>query len=375
MYPSFYTSSLSVQLLLAGTETSVTVSSLLTLTGETISFSNFTPFTKGYIVVDPESTVSAQPEIISFTGITANSNGTGTFTGVVRGLSSISNTTVSANKVFHGINSPVIISWGAQNINDVIQYLIAINNGTYSSATPTVAGIVKTTTSTSSGVVVSTDDIRVSDYTDDTGTANTYLISPSPAITSYVEGQYFSFKIKNSNTGASTLNVNSLGAKSMKKIVTTALAQGDLTAGQIVTAYYDGTNFQVINLSTNTLANQITTGTTTHDISTTTQTTITHGLSVIPKFVEIQGVVSSTAVVSMATATYSASTQNSIYMYGALGTATGSGTGNNAFDLFADAGSNFITGVITTDATNIYLNWTKTSSPTGTADIIWKAFS
>jgi hypothetical protein len=50
-----------------------------------------------------------------------------------------------------------------------------------------------------------------------TGTANTYAITLTPAPTSYVDGMAVSVKINVDGTGASTLNVNGLGAKGLKK--------------------------------------------------------------------------------------------------------------------------------------------------------------
>lgn len=82
-------------------------------------------------------------------------------------------------------------------------------------------------------------------YAADTGTANTYAITLSPAPAALAAGQRVRFKVANANTAASTLNVNSLGAKSLVKSGSTALASGDLAAGQIVTAVYDGTNWQL----------------------------------------------------------------------------------------------------------------------------------
>jgi hypothetical protein len=50
-----------------------------------------------------------------------------------------------------------------------------------------------------------------------TGTANTYSITLTPAPTSYLDGMAVSIKINVDSTGASTLNVNGLGAKGLKK--------------------------------------------------------------------------------------------------------------------------------------------------------------
>jgi hypothetical protein len=81
-------------------------------------------------------------------------------------------------------------------------------------------------------------------YAADSGAANAYVVALSP-VPSLVAGLSVVFKVGNSNTGASTLNLNSLGVKSVTKSGTTALAGGDLVAGQIVTAVYDGTQFQL----------------------------------------------------------------------------------------------------------------------------------
>ena len=79
---------------------------------------------------------------------------------------------------------------------------------------------------------------------------DTYTITPSPAITTYAAGQEWLVKFTNANTGAATINVNSLGAKSLVKGVSTALVSGDIEAGSIKRITYDGTNFIVSNANT-----------------------------------------------------------------------------------------------------------------------------
>jgi hypothetical protein len=71
-----------------------------------------------------------------------------------------------------------------------------------------------------------------------------HFIYQAPA--AYVEGQEFAFKAANANTGASTLDVNGLGAKSIKKNGTDDLVSGDIKAGQMVVVRYDGVNFQFV---------------------------------------------------------------------------------------------------------------------------------
>lgn len=80
-------------------------------------------------------------------------------------------------------------------------------------------------------------------YAADTGSTDTYAINLSPVPTSYTNGMVVYFKANTVNTGAATLNVNSLGAKTIVKGVNTTLADGDIAAGQFCVVIYDGTNF------------------------------------------------------------------------------------------------------------------------------------
>ena len=84
-------------------------------------------------------------------------------------------------------------------------------------------------------------------YAADAGANDTYVITLSPVPTSYTNGMVVHFKANTINTGAATLNVNSLGAKTIVKGVSTTLANNDILAGQFVTVIYDGTNFVLQN--------------------------------------------------------------------------------------------------------------------------------
>jgi hypothetical protein len=80
----------------------------------------------------------------------------------------------------------------------------------------------------------------------DAGSTDAYACSLSPAITSYTTGGTVWFKAATANTGAATLNLNSLGAKTIKKQKDQDLADNDIKAGQWVALSYDGTNFQML---------------------------------------------------------------------------------------------------------------------------------
>lgn len=74
---------------------------------------------------------------------------------------------------------------------------------------------------------------------------DTITATLSPAITAYVAGQRYHFKAGGTNTGAATINLNSVGAKDIKKGAagSTALGAGDITSGGSYSLIYDGTNF------------------------------------------------------------------------------------------------------------------------------------
>jgi hypothetical protein len=84
-------------------------------------------------------------------------------------------------------------------------------------------------------------------YAADTGTANTYAAALTPAITAYTVGMKFNIKILHSNTGSSTLNINSIGAETITYTSGSNITANDLLAGMIGVFVFDGTNFQLIN--------------------------------------------------------------------------------------------------------------------------------
>ena len=88
---------------------------------------------------------------------------------------------------------------------------------------------------------------------------DTITATLSPAITAYAAGQRFTFLAGGTNTGPATLNLNTVGAKDLKKGAagSTALDAGDITAGGVYDVEYDGTNFQLLNPSTFRIAGTI----------------------------------------------------------------------------------------------------------------------
>lgn len=90
--------------------------------------------------------------------------------------------------------------------------------------------------------------INAGDYATSTGSANAYVLAIDGQIIAYTTGQVFKFKANFTNTGAATLNVNSLGAKSIKKKSGGSLVDvgaGDILNGETILCVYDGTYLQL----------------------------------------------------------------------------------------------------------------------------------
>lgn len=69
----------------------------------------------------------------------------------------------------------------------------------------------------------------------------------TPPLEGYTAGAQYSFIAQNTNTGAVTLDIDSLGVKAVTQAGATALAAGSIIGGSMVLVEYDGTQFQIIN--------------------------------------------------------------------------------------------------------------------------------
>ncbi len=265
--------------------TSVILTSLTQIDGTVLTMADFGAI--GYGTIEPGN--STLEEQISFTGITQNANGTATLTGVktvltvspyteTSGLAQthagnttfvISNTagfynqllakaddaTITGKYTFpNGANTPVLGgSYVAPTLDTQVaskKYVDDVSIVGAADATTSTQGLVQLPTqaevdagtatgSTGASLTPTPALLRsklLNDYVADTGAANAYVITPGIAIVAYVTGQRFTFKVKTTNTGASTLAVSGLSATQIIRNdgASTALGSGDLVAGQIV---------------------------------------------------------------------------------------------------------------------------------------------
>lgn len=134
---------------------------------------------------------------------------------------------------------------------------LAVKGGpavTFSYDTATVDFSTMTGARTNSGAITnaSTTNLQAAttattiNFAADAGSTDTYVITLAPVPAAYVTGMMITFTANTANTGAASINVNGLGAKALKKAVSTDPGDNFIKAGSVVVAVYDGTNFQML---------------------------------------------------------------------------------------------------------------------------------
>lgn len=79
------------------------------------------------------------------------------------------------------------------------------------------------------------------------GVSTALTLTPVPAITAYAANQRFRLKLSQASTGADTINVSGLGAKSLKQYDSTgAKIPAVFAVGQLADVEYDGTDFVIL---------------------------------------------------------------------------------------------------------------------------------
>lgn len=82
-------------------------------------------------------------------------------------------------------------------------------------------------------------------YGADAGATDAYAFTAHPTAVAYYTGMAILFKANTLNTGACTVDVDSLGAISLKRLNGTDPETGDILANQWIFAVHDGTNFRI----------------------------------------------------------------------------------------------------------------------------------
>ena len=105
--------------------------------------------------------------------------------------------------------------------------------------------------SLTSGSSITEEDIQnmAFSFAVDAGAANAYVISMTPNVTTYQEGQLFLFRALNTNTGTSTLNIDGVSADTIVRVDGTTLQANDIQAGSLILVARRSSQWQLIGTS------------------------------------------------------------------------------------------------------------------------------
>jgi hypothetical protein len=121
----------------------------------------------------------------------------------------------------------------------------------------------------------------------------------TPPLEGYTAGAQYSFIAQNTNSGAVTLDIDSLGVKAVTRSGATALVAGDIIGGAMILVEYDGTRFQLLN--PNSYTNLIVTGNVTIGGNATIGGTL--GIAAYTETITSSGTVGASATLSIALGT------------------------------------------------------------------------
>lgn len=369
--------------------TTVTLTTLTDIYANVLTMAAFG--SKGYITLEPDTT---NEEAATFTGITANTNGTYTLTGVQTTLAQSPYTESSGLIRQHSGGTKVVITdnvafWNTftnkQN-NEVITGLWTVPTGgtgaqiaTATDIANAVSGISGTATNLVFGTV-KLDVAAVSGPNPIAVGSNSPLVVPtgtSGGIIGFTSTTARSSSvlltqhalIVGGGAGATPTPVASIGT------TTTVLhgnASGDPTFSAVVLTTDVSGVLPVANGGQVSYTNGLTTKNAA-DASTTQN--IAHGLGRVPKKVRIKAIttVNTTTIGVPITAetVYNGTTQSSISVYPTASNVLSSVT---TFSLnVSTVSGNHQDGIITFDSTNIIITWTLVGSATGVFNILWEA--
>ena len=191
--------------------------------------------------------------------------GINTYSGTTKALMVLQNVTTAQRDALTGVANGTPIyntTLGQTQWREGGAWVTNAAGGTVADASETVAGKVELSTQAENDAGTATGGTGASlsgtparnaasvqnaawTFAADAEASDTYAITLTPAPADYATGQEFSFTANTANTGAATLNVNALGAKTIKKYHDEDLQDGDIESGSLVTVKYDGTNMQL----------------------------------------------------------------------------------------------------------------------------------
>src|ERR1035437_6519663 len=136
-----------------GSETTIFLSSIKNLLGETISTADFAKFGLGEMTIDPLSSTNIESAYFTAVDSTAVS-----VTGVVRALSGVGSDTDPSRAIYHPVGTMVIITYGVHTMNAQVNYFVS------KTTTETISGVKHFTVSPTAPDPISAQEVATLHY-------------------------------------------------------------------------------------------------------------------------------------------------------------------------------------------------------------------
>lgn len=136
--------------------------------------------------------------------------------------------------------NPIILNAGGRTANEIWQPTGVLYKFVLYTSTDELIG-------TYDGIPSINDPFGINSQLGSVAGTNTITATATPTLTAYVTGAIYSFIAANTNTGAVTLSIDGLTAKSVTKNGSVTLSAGDIQIGKMMLVEYDGAVFQLIN--------------------------------------------------------------------------------------------------------------------------------
>ena len=205
---------------------------------------------------------------------------------------------------------------------------------------------------------------------------NTIVGTADAQYVAYAEGDSFWLKVAVTNTGAVTLNVNTLGAKDVQKLERgglVALVPRDLIAGMMLLVAYDGARFIV--QKSLPLLKTFTANTKSLNIAGSDSIVWAHGLGFTPTKVVFSGNMINSSTMGSFYGVFDGT--NAAAHHGVSvndGTLNSFSTDPSNFMRLGFSSGNYVTFNISIDATNVTLSMSETGSAGGTINYTLEAY-
>jgi len=213
-------------------------------------------------VIDFDTEVSNNSDVTANTAKVTNATHTGEVTG--SGVLTVDKTAITGKGAGTVATGDLILMSDIDDSNN-LKKVTAQSIADLGGGGGTVASVAEINTGTDNAKFASALALEGSKYLTQSSVkisataagTDTYTATIAPAITAYAATHRFYITFTNANTGASTIDLNGIGASALQKYNGAALTAGDILAGQTHLILRSGTAFRILTSNSGSISSSL----------------------------------------------------------------------------------------------------------------------